>query len=127
MVNEIKTDKAPAAPGLLSQATEKNGVVITSGQIHLTTDGKLLEGTTTDKTKQVMTNLRHILEAAECTFNDVLKATVYVTDMGKYGEFNETYKTFFEDGSVMPAREVICVKELPLGAELEISMVAIKN
>lgn len=125
MKTAIKTSKAPVAPGLLSQATELDGLVITSGQIHLTPDGKLVEGTIEEKTKQVMSNLKEILAAAGLTFSDVLKVTVYVTDMAEYGDFNNVYKTYFEEP--FPAREVVGVKELPLGASLEISMIAKKT
>ena len=125
MVNEIKTSHAPSAPSILSQAMESDGLVITSGQIHTKPDGALVKGTMRDKTKQVMSNLQAILKAADCTFADVLKATVYVTDMEKYGEFNEVYSTYFT--KPFPAREVVCVKALPLGADLEISMIAIKQ
>ena len=125
MVNEIKTPNVPGAPSILSQGTELDGFVFTSGQIHLKLDGTLVKGTMKDKTKQVMSNLEAILEAAECRFSNVLKTTVYITDMEKYGEFNETYATYFE--KPLPAREVVCVKALPLGAELEISMIAKKQ
>lgn len=125
MKTAIKTSKAPAAPGLLSQATELGGLVITSGQIHLTSDGKLIEGTIEEKTRQVMNNLREILAAAGLTFADALKVTVYVTNMAEYGDFNNVYKTYFEEP--FPAREVVCIKELPLGASLEISMIAKKT
>ena len=125
MKKEIKTTKAPAAPGLLSQATELDGLVITSGQIHLTPEGKLINGTIDEKTRQVMNNLKEILAAAGLSFADVLKVTVYVTDMAEYGAFNNVYKTYFEEP--FPAREVVCVKELPLGASLEISMIAKKK
>lgn len=121
----IKTTKAPAAPGLLSQATELDGLVITSGQIHLTPDGKLIEGTIEEKTHQVMNNLGEILAVVGLTFADALKVTVYVTNMAEYGDFNNVYKTYFEEP--FPAREVVCVKELPLGANLEISMIAKKT
>ena len=123
-IKQIKTPNAPAAPGLLSQAIESNGLVITSGEIHLTPDGKLIVGSMTEKTHQVMKNLFEILQAADVTFAQVMKATVYITDMSEYGEFNEVYKTYFTDP--FPAREVVCVNELPLGASLEISMIAMK-
>ena len=111
------TGKAP-----LSHAVEANGLVYTSGQIHLNTNMELVGDTTAEKTKQTMVNLESILTTAGLTFADVIKTTVYVTDMSTYGELNETYATYFE--SDFPAREVVCVKELPLDASLEISMVA---
>lgn len=121
---EIKTTGAPAAPGLLSQAIKMDGLVFTSGQIHLTPKGKLVEGTIGEKTKQIMSNLEAILAAAGLDFANVLKVTVYVTDMAEYSKFNEVYVTYFKDP--FPAREVVCVKALPLGASVEVSMVAKK-
>lgn len=81
MKKATKTKKAPAATGLLSQAIEKDGLVLTSGQIHLTPAGDLVKGSMIEKTKQVMSNLEAILEAAGLGFENVLKTTVYVTDM----------------------------------------------
>lgn len=110
--------KAPLSPYV-----EKNGTIYTSGQIHLK-DGVLIEGNVTEKTHQVMENLKNVLKSAEASFRDVVKVTIYVTDMSTYGELNEVYASYFQDN--YPAREVIGVKELPLGASIEISMVAVK-
>lgn len=121
MKKEIKTSGAPSAPNM-SQATELGGLVITSGQIHLTKDGKLIEGTMEVKAKQVLDNLETVLTSAGLSFKDVLKVTVYVTDMSEYSNFNEIYATYFT--APYPAREVVCVKELPLGASVEVSMIA---
>ncbi len=112
----------PTGSAPLSHAIETNGLVFTSGQIHLNKKMELIGGTITEKTKQAMANLESILKAAGLTFADTIKTTIYVTDMDTYGELNEVYATYFD--SNYPAREVICVKELPLGASLEISMVA---
>ena len=125
MKSKIETDKAPQATGPFSQAVIDGNLVYTSGQIHLRPDGKLLEGTIEEQTHQVMKNLQEILEAAKVSFKNVIKATVYVTDMSNYGKINEVYSTFFSEP--FPAREVVCVKELPLKANLEISLVAIKS
>ena len=125
MKSKIETDKAPQATGPFSQAVIDGNLVYTSGQIHLRPDGKLLEGTIEEQTHQVMKNLQEILEAAKVSFKNVIKATVYVTDMSNYGKINEVYSTFFSEP--FPAREVVCVKELPLKAHLEISLVAIKS
>jgi len=124
MKREIKTDDAPAATGILSQAIEIDGLLFTSGQIHLTFDAKLVEGTMEEKTKQVMRNLKAIIDAAGFSFRHVIKVNVCLTDMAEYGKFNEVYVTYFKDP--FPAREVVCVKELPLGASVEVSMVAKK-
>lgn len=125
MKSKVETDKAPQATGPFSQAVVEGNLVYTSGQVHLTPDGKLLKGTVEEQTHQVMKNLRGILEAAEVSFNNVVKATVYVTDMSNYGKINEVYETYFSEP--FPAREVVCVKELPLKANLEISLIAIKS
>jgi 2-iminobutanoate/2-iminopropanoate deaminase len=122
MKTKIATPKSPVATGPFSQAIIVNNLVFTSGQIYLTTDGKLLEGSIEDKVKQVMNNLKNILEESGSSFEKVVKTTIYVVDMSIYGKINEVYATYFSDP--FPAREVVCVKALPLGAEVEISMVA---
>lgn len=108
----------------ISSFVEKRGFVFTSGQVYLTPEGKLLEGTIEEQTKQVMDNLKSVLEKAGVTFKDVVKTTIYVTDMSLYGKINEGYGSYLSEP--YPARETICVKELPLGAKLEISMIAFK-
>ena len=125
MKTKIETANAPKATGPFSQAIASGNMVFTSGQVYLTADGKLLEGSIEAQTHQVMKNLKAILEAAGVTFSDVVKATIYVTDMSLYGKINEIYASYFSQP--FPARETVCVKELPLGAKLEISMIAIKS
>ncbi len=122
MKTKVETDKSPKAVGPYSQAVVNGNFVYTSGQIHLTPDGKLLNGTIEELTHQVMTNLKNVLDKAGVSFKEVVKTTIYVTDMGVYAKINEVYKTYMTDP--YPAREVVCVKALPLGASVEISMVA---
>lgn len=122
---KIETAGAPRAAGPFSQAVVNGKMVFTSGQIYLTPDGKLLEGTIEEQTHQIMRNLKAILGAAGAGFDDVVKTTIYVTDMTNYGKINEVYGSYFKEP--YPARETVCVKELPLEAKLEISMVAIKK
>lgn len=86
------------------------------------TDFKLIGENMKEKAKKVMSNIEAILKAAKISFNDVIKVTVFVTDMKEYGEFNDVYLTYFKEP--MPAREVVCVKELPLGASVEVSLIA---
>lgn len=109
----------------LSPAITKNGFVFTSGQVYLTKEGKLLEGTIEEKTHQVMSNLKEVLEKEGVGFKDVVKTTIYVTDMENYSKINDVYESYFS--KPYPARETVCVKELPLGAKLEISMIAVKE
>jgi 2-iminobutanoate/2-iminopropanoate deaminase len=125
MKSKIETDKAPKATGPFSQGIVANNFVFTAGQIHLTLEGKLLEGTIEEKTHQVMKNLRAILEAENLDFKNVVKTTIYVTDMSVYGKINEVYGSYMSDP--YPARETICVRALPLGAEVEISMIAVRT
>ncbi len=125
MKRKIETTGAPKATGPFSQAIESGNMIFTSGQVYLTPSGKLLEGTIEEQAHQVMRNLKAILEEAGAMFSDVAKVTIYVTDMSLYGRISEIYGSYFSEP--FPARETVCVKELPLGAKLEISMVAIKS
>ena len=121
---EVTSIKAPKAIGPYSQGIMNGNFVFTSGQIYLTVDGKLLEGTIEEQTHQVMKNLQVILEAAGVGFENVVKTTIYVASMEDFGRINEVYMTYFN--KPYPARETIGVKELPKGAKIEISMIAIK-
>ncbi len=125
MKQQIKTDKSPKAIGPYSQAIINGNIIFTSGQIHLTPDGKLLDGTIEEQVHQIMKNLKNVLEEAGVSFNEVVKTTIYITDMSVYGKINEVYGSYLK--TPYPARETVCVKELPLGAKVEISMIAIKS
>ena len=122
---KITTVKAPQATGPFSQAVSTEHLVFTSGQVYLTPEGKLLEGSIEEQIHQIMKNLQAILEEAGVSFSDVIKSTVYVTDMEIYKTVNEVYGRYVPEP--FPAREVICVKELPLGAKVEISMIAVRE
>ena len=116
----MSNQKLPFSPSVT-----KGNFVFTSGQVYLTPEGKLLEGTIKEQTHQVMKNLKGVLEKAGVTFADVVKTTIYVTDMSLYSDLNEVYGSYFSEP--YPARETVCVKELPLGAKIEISMIASKS
>lgn len=107
----------------LSDGIATESLIFVSGQIPIK-DGKLVEGTIEEQAIQVMANLKTVLQAGGAGFEDVVKATVYVTDMSLYGRINDVYKKYFSDP--FPARELVCVKELPAGASIEISVVAIR-
>jgi len=124
-MKEIKTTKAQSAVGLLSQAIETNGLIFTSGFIHVKPNGPMVEGSTEDKLKQIMTNIEEVLKAGGSSLSDITKATIYVTDMSILGDFDKLYVTYFDEP--LPAREAVCVKELPLGASIEVSVVAKKG
>ncbi len=125
MKTKIVAENAPKATGPFSHAIVNGNLVYTSGQIYLTQEGKLLEGTTEEQTHQIMKNLQAILETAGVSFKDVVKTTIYVTDMSIYGLINTVYGSYMEEP--FPAREVVCVKDLPLSAKIEISMIAVKG
>jgi len=124
MKQKIETNKSPKVVGPYSQAIINGKMIFTSGQIHFTPDGKLLNGTIEEQTHQVMKNLKNVLEKAGVTFNEVVKTTIYVTNMSYYGKINVIYGSYMAEP--YPARETVCVKELPLNAKVEISMIAIK-
>ena len=124
MKSKVTTEKAPQATGPFSQAIVANNFVFTQGSVYLTLEGKLLEGTTKEQVHQIMKNLEAILDQAGCSFQDVVKTTIYMTDMSDYQTINEVYGGYFSDPH--PAREAVCVKELPLGAKVEISLIAVK-
>jgi 2-iminobutanoate/2-iminopropanoate deaminase len=124
MKTKISATGCPPATGPFSHAIATDNLIFTAGQIHLTPEGKLLEGTIEEKMHQVMKNLDAILKAAGVSFADVVKTTIYITDMATYGKVSEVYGSYMSDP--YPARETVCVKELPLGAEVEISMIATK-
>ena len=105
-----------------SRYRKVGNLIFTSGQVHLTDEGILLKGSIEEKTHQVMQNLKAVLAEAGVGFGEVVKATIYITDLSLYERVNEVYIGYFDNQ--VPAREMVGVKELPLGAELEISMVA---
>src|SRR3989344_7847316 len=126
MKTKVVTTDVPQAPGLLSQAIVSNGLIFISGQIHNTQDGQLIEGSTEAKVHQIMKNLAAILKAAGADFSHVVKVNVYVTYISELPKLNEVYKTYFTT-EPLPVREAVCVKALPLGASIEISLIASKD
>ena len=122
-VNVI-TDDAPKAEHILSQGITVNGVIYLSGQIHNKPDGTMVDGSVEEKFDQIMENITAILKAADVSLENVIKVVVYVTDMSQMPKLNEVYPTYFSEP--FPVREAVCVKELPLGATIEISVVAAK-
>lgn len=125
MKTKIETSKAPKAIGPYSQAIINDGFIFISGQIYLTPDGTLVEGTIEEQAHQVMENLKAVIKAAGASFADVVKTTMYITDMSDFGKINEVYKSYMTQP--YPARETVGVKELPKGVKIEISMIAMKT
>jgi len=124
MKKAIVTDQAARAANVYSQAIEANGFVFVAGQIHMQADGAVIEGTVAEKLAQIMHNIEVILTAAECSFENIVSVNIYVTDMAQLPELNAAYPQYFSEP--FPARAAVCVKELPLGASVEISVVAAK-
>ncbi len=117
----IFTEKAPAAIGPYSQAVLSNGTLYVSGQIAL---AKVEAGANIeDETKQVMENMKAILEAAEMTFENVVKCTIFVKDMNNFAAINGVYGEYFTTNP--PARETVEVARLPKDVNVEISCVAV--
>ena len=120
----IHTDKAPAAVGAYSQAVTAGNFLFTAGQIGLDpTTGALVGDDVTVQTERVMENLAAILEAADISFGDVIKSTIYLIDIADFPLVDGLYKARF-DGLTPPARSTVQVVGLPLGAKVEIDMVA---
>jgi 2-iminobutanoate/2-iminopropanoate deaminase len=122
----IFTDKAPAPIGPYNQAVLVGNTLYTSGQIALNpaTMELVLDNIETE-TKQVMENMKAVLEAADMTFENVVKTTIFIMDMGDFARINSVYGSFF-DQKTAPARETVQVAGLPKGVNVEISMVAVK-
>lgn len=121
----VVTNDAPSAPAFLSQAIISDGTMYVSGQIHILPDNTLVGDTTEEKVAQIMKNISAILNAAGAALGDIVKVVIYVTDMAVMPDLNKVYPTYFKEP--LPVREAVCVKALPLGASIEISVIAEKN
>ena len=122
----ISTDQAPAAIGPYSQAVIAQGFLYTSGQVALTPAGDFLQGSAVEEAHQVFANLDALLTASGCQRSDVVRATVYLTDIDGYGEMNEAYAQYFE-GIDPPSRVAMEISGLVGGALIEISFIAVKT
>ena len=123
--SEIRTEAAPAPVGPYSQAIRAGEFVFASGQIPLDpATGKVVDGEIEDETRQVLANLAAVLEAAGSGLEHVVKATVYLTDLGLFPRVNAVYAEAFHFDPA-PARVTVGVSALPLGAQVEIDAVAL--
>ncbi|AFZ66916.1 RidA family protein [Deinococcus peraridilitoris] len=123
MTQSISTPHAPAAIGPYSQAIRHGQLVYTSGQIPLRPDGTLVEGSIEEQARQVFANLQAVLEAAGTSLSRVIKATVFVTDLGQFAELNAVYAEHFSEP--FPARSTVEVSRLPRDVLVEIEVVAV--
>ena len=122
----IFTDEAPAPIGPYSQAILTGNTLYTSGQIALHPQtGELVMDTIETETTQVMENMKAVLEAGGMAFDDVVKATIFISDMNDFAKINTVYGSYFNEKTA-PARETVQVACLPKNVNVEISMVAVK-
>ena len=122
----IKTNNAPAPIGPYNQAVEAGGFVFISGQIPLdAVTGEIVTGDIKAETKKVMDNIGAILEEAGINFSNVVKTSIFLTDMQSFASLNEVYGSYFSEQ--FPARETIQVGALPKNVNVEISVIALKS
>lgn len=121
-IEAVSTAQAPKAIGPYSQAVSVDGWIYTSGQIPLLTDGSLVDGGIDKQVEQVLQNLLMVLNAAQVGPSNVVKATIFMTDLADFAIVNEAYARFF--GEHRPARSTVQVAALPRGSLVEIELVA---
>lgn len=122
MLKVIKTDKAPAAIGPYSQGVGFGNLIFTSGQIPLDpSSGEIVGSSIEEQAEQVMKNISAILESENIDFNNVIKTTCFLADMGDFAKFNEVYAKYFISN---PARSCVAVKELPKSVLCEVEVIA---
>ncbi|OBX21463.1 MULTISPECIES: Rid family detoxifying hydrolase [Bizionia] len=122
----INTKHAPAPIGPYNQAVLVGNMLYTSGQIAINpVTNELILDTIELETEQVMQNMKAVLEAADMTFENVIKSTIFISDMGNFSKINAVYATYFNSDTA-PARETVEVANLPKYVNVEISMMAVK-
>lgn len=122
----IHTENAPAPIGPYNQAILAGNTLYISGQIAINpVNNKLVETGIQDETEQVMRNLKAVLEAAGMNFENVVKSSIFISDMNNFSEINSVYSKYFEEETA-PARETVEVANLPKFVNVEISMIAVK-
>ena len=122
----ITTENAPAPLGPYNQAVLANDTLYLSGQIPLIANTmELVEGNLEQETIQVMENLKAVLKAADMTFDQVVKTSIFLSDMNNFNEVNKVYGKYFDEATA-PARETVEVANLPKFVRIEISMIAVR-
>ncbi|WP_299126215.1 RidA family protein [uncultured Winogradskyella sp.] len=122
----INTTKAPAPIGPYNQAVLTGNTLYTSGQIALHPETmELITDDIKTETKQVMENMKAVLAAADMTFENVIKSSIFISDMNNFSQINEVYGKYFDEATA-PARETVEVANLPKFVNVEISMIAVK-
>ncbi len=118
----IMSSKAPKAIGPYSHANKAGNMVFISGQIPLTADGTVVEGVE-EQARQCLENLKAIVEEAGGTLGNIVKTTIFLTDLGNFTKVNEVYATYFTENH--PARTTVEISKLPLGVGIEIEAIAV--
>lgn len=118
----VNTSKAPEALGPYSHATVINGLVFTSGQIPLNLDGEIVSDNVKAQTKQVLENVKVVLNEAGSNIDSVIKATIFIADMNEFQNINEVYGEYFAEHQ--PARSCVEVARLPKDVKVEIEVIA---
>ena len=127
MKHIISTTKAPSAIGPYNQAVNFGELIFTSGQIALNpTTMEVVSGGIKEQTRQVMQNLKAILQEAGSSFDNVIKTTCFLSDMDNFNSFNEVYGEYFQV-LIAPARSTVAVKTLPKNVLVEVEVIAFKN
>ena len=125
MKSFIITENAPAPIGPYNQAVMAGNTLYVSGQIALHPEsGKLIDETIENETRQVLENLKAVLNASGLELSDVVKTSIFLSDMSSFAKVNEVYGTYFTQN--FPARETVAVKTLPKNVNVEISAIAVK-
>ena len=119
----LHTNNAPSAIGPYSQAVKVNGMLYTSGQIALTPDGTMLENDIKIQTKQVLKNVKSILDDNDSSMNQVIKVNIFLEDMNDFGIVNVIYAEAFGDHK--PVRSTVAVRTLPKNALVEMDVIAV--
>jgi len=126
MKQRIEASEAPPAAGPYSQAIAAGGFVFCAGQVGVDpATGALVEGGIEAQAERVLRNLGAVLDAAGLSFDDVVKTTCFLADIGDFGTFNAVYARFF--GATPPARSTFAVAALPLGARVEVEAIAVRR
>ncbi|MHA8138027.1 Rid family detoxifying hydrolase [Lactobacillaceae bacterium Scapto_B20] len=126
MNQSVSTNDAPAALGPYSQAVTFGNTVYCSGQVGLNPQTKEFAHGVENQARQVLKNLKAVLKAADCTPNDVVKVTIFMTNVDDFKLVNEIYAEFFADNECLPARSAVGVASLPAGALIEMEAIAQK-
>ena len=124
-MEKISTLKSPAAIGPYSQAIKTGNLIFTSGQIPFTAEGKLVSADVKEQTFQSLQNLKNILEKAGTGMDNIIKCTVFISDMDQFAQVNEVYQQFFNEP--YPARSCVEVARLPKDVKVEIEAIALAD